>query len=48
MGQLTDGAWRADNVLVNHDDKGLYFKRDSVFRDRIDNASVPSEASKMK
>ena len=35
MGQLIDGTWSTENVLFNHDDKGLYFKRDSVFRDRI-------------
>ena len=37
MGQLVDGKWSTENVLVQHDDKGLYFKRDSVFRDRIGN-----------
>ena len=36
MGQLVDGTWSAENVLVQHDAKGLYFKRDSVFRNRID------------
>lgn len=36
MGQLIDGKWRTENILVNHDDKGLYFKRPSVFRNRID------------
>jgi putative glutathione S-transferase len=35
MGQLVDGKWSTENVLVQHDDKGLYFKRDSVFRNRI-------------
>ena len=35
MGQLVDGKWSTENVLVQHDDKGLYFKRDSVFRERI-------------
>ena len=35
MGQLIDGTWSTENVLFNHDDKGLYFKRNSVFRDRI-------------
>jgi putative glutathione S-transferase len=39
MGQLVDGKWRTENVLVQHDDKGLYFKRDSVFRSRINNES---------
>ena len=37
MGQLIDGKWTTENVLVNHDEKGLYFKRDSVFRNRISN-----------
>jgi putative glutathione S-transferase len=36
MGQLVDGKWTTENVLVQHDKTGLYFKRDSVFRDRID------------
>lgn len=35
MGQLVDGKWTTENVLVQHDDKGLYFKRDSVFRNHI-------------
>ena len=35
MGQLVDGQWRAENILVNHDDKGLYFKRPSIFRSTI-------------
>ena len=35
MGQLIDGKWTTGNVLVNHDEKGLYFKRNSVFRDRV-------------
>ena len=35
MGQLVDGKWRTENSLVNHDDSGLYFKRPSIFRDRI-------------
>lgn len=34
-GQIVGGKWSTDNVLVHHDDKGLYFKRDSVFRERI-------------
>ncbi len=37
MGQLVDGKWNAQNVLVQHDDKGLYFKRASVFRQQISN-----------
>ena len=41
MGQLVDGKWSTENILFNHDDKGLYFKRDSVFRDRISNEAVP-------
>jgi glutathionyl-hydroquinone reductase len=35
MAQLVDGQWRTENVLFNHDEKGLYFKRPSIFRDRI-------------
>ena len=35
MGQLVDGKWSTENVLVQHDAKGLYFKRDFVFRERI-------------
>jgi putative glutathione S-transferase len=35
MGQLVDGQWSTENVLVQHDAKGLYFKRDSVFRERV-------------
>jgi putative glutathione S-transferase len=38
MGQLIDGKWTSENVLVQHDAGGLYFKRDSVFRHRISNA----------
>ena len=37
MGQLVDGTWSTENVLVQHDAKGLYFKRDSVFRSLISN-----------
>jgi len=46
MGQLVDGKWRSENILFNHDDKGLYFKRDSVFRNRISSeagAEFPAE-----
>jgi glutathionyl-hydroquinone reductase len=39
MGQLVDGKWSTENILFNHDDRGLYFKRDSVFRDRISSES---------
>jgi putative glutathione S-transferase len=49
MGQLVDGKWSAENVLVQHDDKGLYFKRDSVFRNRIGGdakAEFPAEAGR--
>ena len=41
MGQLVDGKWRTENILFNHDDKGLYFKRDSVFP-RIASAAKPT------
>jgi putative glutathione S-transferase len=46
MAQLVDGKWRTENILFNHDDKGLYFKRESVFRDRISNdprSELPAE-----
>jgi putative glutathione S-transferase len=46
MGQLVDGKWRKENILFNHDDKGLYFKRESIFRDRISGeagATFPAE-----
>ena len=46
MGQLVDGKWRTENILVQHDDKGLYFKRGSVFRGRIESgaaAEFPAE-----
>src|ERR1700689_5673528 len=39
MGQLVDGQWRTENILVNHDDKGLYFKRPSIFRSTIGSAA---------
>jgi glutathionyl-hydroquinone reductase len=35
VGQLVDGKWSTKNVLVQHDDTGFYFKRDSLFRKRI-------------
>ena len=35
MGQLVNGSWSTENVLGNHDEKGLYYKRPSVFRDRV-------------
>lgn len=35
MGQLVNGAWTEEKVLTNHDEKGLYYKRPSVFRERI-------------
>ena len=35
MGQLLDGKWVTENVQRTHDEKGLYFKQNSVFRDRI-------------
>jgi putative glutathione S-transferase len=49
MGQLIDGKWRTENILFNHDDKGLYFKRDSVYRDHISSepgAKFPAEAGR--
>lgn len=38
MGQLIDGKWSDANVLTNHDATGLYYKRPSVFRSRIEAA----------
>jgi len=35
MGQLVDGTWTSKSVLVQHDKTGLYFKRESVFRNHI-------------
>jgi glutathionyl-hydroquinone reductase len=49
MGQLVDGVWRTENVLTNHDAKGLYYKRPSIFRDRISSepqAAFPAEAGR--
>jgi putative glutathione S-transferase len=46
MGELVNGKWSTENVLFNHDDQGLYFKRDSVFRSCISNegnAEFPAE-----
>ena len=36
MGQLIDGKWITENIISNHDKTGLYYKRDSVFRNRIE------------
>ena len=44
MGQLVDGQWRTENILVNHDDSGLYFKRPSIFRSPL--AVKPSPISR--
>ena len=35
MGQLIDGKWVKENIITNHDNTGLYYKRDSVFRSSI-------------
>ncbi|MCC6777155.1 MAG: glutathione S-transferase C-terminal domain-containing protein [Hyphomicrobiales bacterium] len=35
MGQLVDGKWVSDDVLRQHDEKGLYFKRAAVFRHQV-------------
>jgi putative glutathione S-transferase len=46
MGQLVNGTWSNENILVNHDDRGLYYKRDSVFRHHISSdaeAEFPAE-----
>jgi putative glutathione S-transferase len=39
MGQLIDGRWVSENIISNHDKAGLYYKRDSVFRNRIERES---------
>ncbi|MGE0628406.1 MAG: glutathione S-transferase family protein [Hyphomicrobiaceae bacterium] len=39
MGQLYDGRWTDQDVARQHDDTGLYFKQNSVFRDRIETAA---------
>ena len=49
MGQLVDGTWTSQNVLVQHDKTGLYFKRESVFRNHISpqaDAEFPAEAGR--
>ena len=38
MGHLADGKWTNENILSNHDERGLYYKRPSVFRHHIGNA----------
>src|ERR1044072_7782966 len=35
MGQLIAGEWVKENIITNHDKTGLYYKRDSVFRNSI-------------
>jgi len=47
MGHLADGKWTSQNILSNHDERGLYYKRPSVFRHHIGNApdaEFPAEA----
>lgn len=49
MSQLVNGSWVTDDVLRQHDEKGLYFKRAAVFRDRVtaDGASgFPAESGR--
>jgi putative glutathione S-transferase len=49
MGQLVDGQWTANNVLVQHDERGLYFKRASLFRNSISReaqSEFPAEAGR--
>src|SRR5262249_22640401 len=49
MGQLVDGRWMSGEVLRQHDEKGLYFKRPAVFRHRVaaDGASgFPAESGR--
>jgi putative glutathione S-transferase len=46
MGQLIDGKWVKENIITNHDKTGLYYKRDSVFRNSIQrqaSAEFPAE-----
>jgi glutathionyl-hydroquinone reductase len=46
MGQLIEGQWRPENILSNHDAKGLYYKRNLVLRHRIErdaSAEFPAE-----
>lgn len=35
MGQLHNGTWTTEDVQRQHDEKGLYFKQNAVFRDRV-------------
>jgi putative glutathione S-transferase len=49
MGQLVDGKWMTGEVLRQHDEKGVYFKRPAVFRNRVtaDGASsFPAESGR--
>ncbi len=49
MGQLIDGKWVDGNVLTNHDATGLYYKRPSVFRERVSGeagAAFPAESGR--
>src|SRR6195256_5930744 len=46
MGQLIEGKWVKENIISNHDKTGLYYKRDSVFRNGIErdaDAEFPAE-----
>lgn len=49
MGQLVNGRWEESNVLTNHDATGLYYKRPSVFRERVSaeaGATFPAESGR--
>lgn len=49
MGQLVDGKWTDANVLTNHDASGMYYKRPSVFRERVEadpTAQFPAETGR--
>jgi hypothetical protein len=35
MGHLAGGKWTNENILSNHDERGLYYKCPSIFRQRI-------------
>jgi glutathionyl-hydroquinone reductase len=49
MGHLADGKWTNENILSNHDERGLYYKRPSIFRHHIGNkpnAEFPAESGR--
>ena len=46
MGQLVDGKWVSGEVLRQHDEKGVYFKRDAVFRERCRLSGFPAASGR--